>query len=89
MCARKAEKPEDTGFLDVIGEAGEDVGAMGADIRLLDGSRERGGLPEVVVGCGVLYRTEWFKWTMYDVMYEFYVEEYDLCAELIKKGYRV
>ncbi len=82
--------PLDTGVLDAVADAGPRVGAIAGDITLPDGSRERGGLPEVFVGCGVALRRELFlSLGGYDHAFGYYAEEYDLCARLIARGYRV
>ncbi len=82
--------PQDAGLLDAIANAGPRVGAIAADIRLPDGSRERGGLPEVFVGCGAAIRRELFlSLGGYDPAFGYYAEEYDLCAKLIAGGHRV
>ncbi|MEL6499554.1 MAG: glycosyltransferase [Planctomycetota bacterium] len=82
--------PLDAGVVDAIADAGPRVGAIAADIRLPDGSRERGGLPEVFVGCGVAIRRELFL-TLggYDHAFGYYAEEYDLCARIITAGFRI
>lgn len=82
--------PLDTGVLDAIADAGPGIGAIAADIRLPNGSRERGGLPEVFVGCGAAIRRELFlSLGGYDPSFGYYAEEYDLCAKLIAGGHRV
>jgi N-acetylglucosaminyl-diphospho-decaprenol L-rhamnosyltransferase len=82
--------PLDARFLDVCAHAAPEVGAIGADIRLPDGSRERGGLPEVIVGCGALVRCDAFLDVGgYDETFGYYAEEYDLCARLLMRGLRV
>ena len=82
--------PIDDGYLEALGEQPEDVAAVTADITLPDGSRERGGLPEVPVGCGVAVR----RWAFlaaggYDHAFGFYAEEYDLSARLLLADRRV
>lgn len=82
--------PLDVGFVDELVCAPEDVGAIGAEIVLGDGSRERGGLPEVFVGCGVaIRRGVYLKEGGYDPSFGYYVEEYDLAARMILAGWRV
>lgn len=82
--------PLDCGHLDAIADAGADVGAIGADIRLPSGARESGGLPEVFIGCGVALRRDAFLSAAgYDPSFHFYVEEYDLSAKLLLAGLRV
>jgi hypothetical protein len=52
--------------------------------------RERGGLPEVLIGCGAAIRTRAFLDAGgYDESFHYYVEEYDLCAKLLLAGHRV
>lgn len=66
------------------------VAAYGAQIRLPGGGREAGGLPEVVIGCGCAYRREVFLGVGgYDALFDYYAEEYDLCAKLIREGHAV
>ncbi|MHC4447681.1 MAG: glycosyltransferase family 2 protein, partial [Planctomycetota bacterium] len=82
--------PLDVGHLDLIAESPQDVAAIGADIRLPDGRREAGGLPEVFVGCGAAVRRDAFlDVDGYDPGFGFYGEEYDLCAKLIRAGWRI
>ena len=82
--------PIDGGFVAALERTQGDVGAVSADIHLADGSRERGGLPEVFVGCGVAVR----RWAFlaaggYDAALGYYAEEYDLSAKLMQMGLRV
>ena len=67
------------------------VGAVMADIHLPRMKmREEGGLPEVFIGCGVAIRREAFESLAgYDSGFGYYVEEYDLAAKLIRKGYEI
>lgn len=82
--------PLDTGWLRTLDKAPLDVGAITADIVLPDGSRERGGLPEVPVGCGVAVRADLFRAVGgYDASFDYYAEEYDLAARLLLTGHRV
>lgn len=82
--------PLDSRHLRVIAEATDSVAAIGAEIRLPDGSREAGGLPEVFVGCGAAVRREAFLSVGgYDAAFRFYAEEYDLCAKLLRAGWWV
>lgn len=82
--------PQDASHLRVIAEAPGDVAAIGAEIRLPDGQREAGGLPEVFVGCGAAVRRDAFLGVGgYDPGFGFYAEEYDLCAKLIRGGWRI
>jgi hypothetical protein len=74
----------------ILGRLDERAVAIGGEIFLMDGQRESGGLPEVVVGCGCAIRRELFlKAGGYDASLGYYAEEYDLCARLIHMGYRV
>ncbi len=82
--------PIDGAFLAALDDHPADVGAVSADIFLPDGSRERGGLPEVFIGCGVAIR----RWAFlasggYDPCFGYYAEEYDLAAKLMLGGRRV
>ncbi|TVQ31581.1 MAG: glycosyltransferase [Phycisphaeraceae bacterium] len=82
--------PLDAGHVRAIVEAPEDVAAIGAEITLADGRREAGGLPEVFIGCGVAIRREaYLACAGYDPGFHFYVEEYDLAAKLILRGWRI
>ncbi len=82
--------PLDSRHVDVLLDAPHDVAAIGAEIILPDGSRERGGLPEVIIGCGAAIRREAFLSVGgYDPSFEYYVEEYDLCAKLQLAALRV
>jgi GT2 family glycosyltransferase len=82
--------PMDCRHIDVLLNAPANVAAIGADIFLPDGSRERGGLPEVVIGCGCAIRREAFlEVGGYDAAFDYYAEEYDLCAKLILAGWRI
>jgi GT2 family glycosyltransferase len=77
-------------FASVLPALPPDVAAVGGEIVLPSGRREAGGLPEVVVGCGCAVRRDAFLAVGgYDPAYEYYVEEYDLCAKLIAAGSRV
>ncbi len=82
--------PLDTGHLEVLADAPDDVAAIGAEIFLPDGTREAGGLPEVIVGCGAAIRRDAFLAAGgYDPSFHYYAEEYDLCAKLLLAGLRV
>jgi GT2 family glycosyltransferase len=82
--------PLDTGHLQVLAEAPADVAAIGAEIVLPDGTREAGGLPEVIVGCGAAIRRDAFLDVGgYDPDFHYYAEEYDLCAKLLLAGLRI
>ncbi len=82
--------PIDSLLIDVLIETNDDVAVIGADIRLPDGRREAGGLPEVFVGCGAAIRRDAFRQVRgYDPAFHYYVEEYDLSAKLILAGYRI
>ncbi len=83
-------QPLDCGFLDEVASAPPDVAAIGAEILLPDGSHERGGLPEVFIGCGVAIRRDVFlDLGGYDASFGYYVEEYDLAAKMLLAGWRV
>lgn len=82
--------PLDSSHIELLLNAPDDVAAIGAEITLPDGSRERGGLPEVIIGCGAAIRREAFLHVGgYDPTFDYYVEEYDLCAKLLMEGWRV
>lgn len=82
--------PLDTEHVNVLLNAPSDVAAIGAEITLPNGDRESGGLPEVFVGCGVAIQRDAFLATGgYDPAFDYYVEEYDLCAKLLLDGWRV
>ncbi len=85
--------PTDLGFLDCLDHAPADCLALSADIHLSadDGGhprgREQGGLPEVFIGCGAaLRRSAFVEAGGYDPRFEYYAEEYDLCARLLRMG---
>lgn len=64
--------------------------AIGAQIMTPTGARERGGLPEVIVGCGMLVRREAFlELGGYDPSLHYYAEEYDLSARAIAAGWSI
>jgi GT2 family glycosyltransferase len=82
--------PLDSSHIELLREAPDDLAAIGAEVFLPDGSRERGGLPEVFVGCGAAIRRQAFLDAGgYDEAFEYYAEEYDLCAKLILRGWRI
>lgn len=82
--------PTSSGVFDAIVNAPSDAGAIGASIRLTNGRREAGGLPEVFVGCGVAIRRGAFEDAGgYDHTFQYYAEEYDLAAKLLLNGWRV
>jgi GT2 family glycosyltransferase len=82
--------PKDLGHLDVLSRVSEDTAVVMADITLPDGSRERGGLPEVLVGCGAAIRKPaYLEAGGYDPSFFFAAEEPDLCARIIANGWRV
>jgi len=68
-----------------------DVLAVTADIHLDRArGRERGGLPEVFIGCGVaIRRSAFLDAGGYDPAFGYYAEEYDLAAKLLAAGGRV
>lgn len=85
-----APKPGPSPIADVLRALPADVAAVGGEIRLISGGRERGGLPEVYVGCGAAIRRSVFlDLGGYDPAFDYYAEEYDLCARLINAGFRV
>ncbi len=82
--------PVDGDFGAVLRDAPDDVAAIGGEILLPDGTHEAGGLPEVIVGCGCAIRRDLFlEVGGYDPSFEYYVEEYDLCARFLMMGLRV
>lgn len=87
--------PLDARFIRVLRAAPGDVAAIAADVWLPDapdGSarREAGGLPEVYIGCGAAVRADVFQSLGgYDGGFDYYAEEYDLCARIILSGMRV
>ncbi len=98
--------PVGPGLLDALADQPEDVAVVTADIfvpGVSDGAagepseaglatpqRERGGLPEVLIGCGAAVRTKDFLAVGgYDASFHYYVEEYDLSAKLLLAGKRV
>ena len=81
--------PKDLGYLNVLARARDDTAVVMADVTLPDGSRERGGLPEVFVGCGAAIRKRaLLDVGGYDPQIFFAAEEPDLCARLIAAGWR-
>lgn len=77
-------------FVDVLAGLPSDVAAVGGHITLPNGRRERGGLPEVFVGCGAaVRRCAFLEAGGYDAGFGYYVEEYDLCAKLIAGGWSI
>ncbi|MEO0513209.1 MAG: glycosyltransferase [Planctomycetota bacterium] len=77
-------------FVGALAEAPSDVSAVGGEIFLPSGQREAGGLPEVIVGCGAAVRRDAFLSVGgYDRAFDYYAEEYDLCAKLLARGDRV
>lgn len=93
--------PLDTGFLTALAEAPPQVHAIAGEIFLhpdmlhpdmsIPGApatrRELGGLPEVFTGCGAAIRAEVFRdLGGYDPSFDYYAEEYDLCARIILSG---
>ncbi len=79
------------GLIAALEAAPADAAAVMADIHLSDGrGRERGGLPEVFIGCGVAIRREAFLDTGgYDASFGYYAEEYDLAAKLMLAGHYI
>lgn len=82
--------PMDSGLFEAVFEADPDVAAIGAEILLPSGRREEGGLPEVFIGCGVAIRRQaYLDADGYDPAFDYYAEEYDLAAKLLRAGWRV
>lgn len=87
--------PLDSSFIRCLAAMPQNVGAVSADISLVkkvghDHVRESGGLPEVFIGCGVAIRRRLFLDVAgYDHAFQYYVEEYDLAAKLLMRGYEV
>ncbi|MEL7471916.1 MAG: glycosyltransferase [Planctomycetota bacterium] len=82
--------PEACGLASALDATPPEVAAVGGEILLPSGDRESGGLPEVVIGCGCAIRRDVFLAVGgYDPSFDYYVEEYDLCARLIRAGHRV
>jgi GT2 family glycosyltransferase len=68
-----------------------ETAAVMADIHLPAlGRRESGGLPQVFVGCGVAIRRNTFTALGgYDPSFGYYVEEYDLSARILARGWSI
>ncbi|MCW5755763.1 MAG: glycosyltransferase [Phycisphaeraceae bacterium] len=82
--------PRDLGHLNVLAQTPPTTAAVMADITLPDGSRERGGLPEVFIGCGAAIRKQAFiDAGGYDPDFFYFAEEPDLCARLIAAGWDI
>lgn len=82
--------PKDLGHLNALSRADAQTAVVTADITLPDGSRERGGLPEVLVGCGAAVRKRaYLDAGGYDPSFFFAAEEPDLCARIIADGWHV
>jgi len=82
--------PIDAAFARCAARAPNTVAAIGAEITLPTGRYEDGGLPEVIIGCGALVRRDAFLAVGgYDPSYQYYAEEYDLCAKLIGAGWHI
>lgn len=77
--------------IDRLRDQPDTVAAVMADIHLpAHGRRESGGLPEVFVGCGVAIRRGAFLAVGgYDASFGYYVEEYDLAARFLQRGWSV
>ena len=77
--------------VDRLRERPDSVAAVMADIHLPAlGRRESGGLPEVFIGCGVAIRRGAFLAVGgYDASFGYYVEEYDLAARFLQRGWSV
>lgn len=82
--------PLDAGFIEALRDAPSDVAVIGAEILLPDGTHERGGLPEVFIGCGAAIRRDAFLDAGgYDASFGYYAEEYDLSAKFLLAGMRI
>lgn len=87
--------PLDRGFVHALAAMPPRVAAVSADITLTkkvghEHVRESGGLPEVFIGCGVAIRRDAFlEAGGYDHAFQYYVEEYDLAAKLLMRGYEI
>lgn len=82
--------PKDVDYLDALAHTHAHTAVVTADITLPDGSRERGGLPEVLVGCGAAIRKRaYIDAGGYDPSFFFAAEEPDLCARVIANGWHV
>ncbi|MEO0482164.1 MAG: glycosyltransferase [Planctomycetota bacterium] len=82
--------PESCALAPTLREAPDDLAAVGGEIVLPTGAREAGGLPEVIIGCGcAIRRAPFLRLGGYDPAFDYYAEEYDLCARLIADGWRV
>lgn len=82
--------PIDGDFAHLASTAPPDLAAIGGEILLPDHTHESGGLPEVIIGCGCLIRRDAFLAVSgYDPSFNYYAEEYDLCAKLIARGHRI
>lgn len=75
----------------LLSEQPGEVFAVAGEIFLpARGVRESGGLPEVFIGCGAAVRRDVFLDVGgYDESFDYYAEEYDLCARLLLAGGRV
>lgn len=82
--------PTSGDFAALAQTAPDDLAAIGAEILLPSGIHESGGLPEVIIGCACIIRRHAFLAVGgYDPSFEYYAEEYDLCAKLIAAGHRI
>jgi GT2 family glycosyltransferase len=87
--------PDDTEFLARLRDVPADIGAVSASVWLPTrpgrrAERERGGLPEVFLGCGAAIRRSLFlKLGGYDASLGCCGQEYDFCARLLLAGLRV
>lgn len=88
--------PVEGGFAPVLSGAAEieaDIAAVGAEVWVGPRSRparERGGLPEVFIGCGVAIRREvYLGLGGYDASMGTFGEEADLAARMLMAGLRV
>ncbi len=82
--------PESGDLAAALDAAPDEIAAIGFETILPNGDHEAGGLPEVVIGCACAIRRDTFLSVgAYDPAFDYYVEEYDLCARLIADGYRI
>jgi len=69
-----------------------DLGAVACRVRLSNDPErhDAGGVPGIFFNCGgAIRRSAFIETGGYPIDYDYYVEEYDLCCRLWKRGYRV